>query len=384
MNNENPWPRPRARRWLQSTCIEWFADEVLSGLRSDRAGRAAVSRCVNGVLKDPSGPGGGLTPWELPDHQVVLQARTRPWPAAARCWLTRRTQAVSCRADPRVFGDAACRRRLGRSMATPPRSSSYLISRRWIRKITFTGLDSGRQHPPRWRTAHEARHMGIGRSLSSDRRGGRDIAFGVNAIAGSNSAMRGRCASQPTRSWSSRHRLPRSARALAKTCQGLEVGDGLEEGTPMAARQTAPPRLDGRASRAMPRTCAPPFSPAVTASATRGNFLAPTVVRRRASLTPGSFTTTLRAGAGTALSRRWTSHRRGANRCPPSAWRPTPSRGAQTADLLSRRSRRHACINIRQALGRDAFGASRPLAIRLAGGPEALYAYPATCVPWPS
>ena len=229
-----PLAEARAETMAAADIIEWFAEE---GFRV--YGRIVPSRgslaLRQMVLKDPVGPVAAFTPWNFPINQVVRKVGAA---LAAGCSMLVKAAEETPAAPAeliRAFADAGIPPGvLGLVYGTPAEISGYLIPHPVIRKITFTGSTIvGKQL-----AAMAGQHMKRVTIKLSDHTPvivaeDADIALAVKTAGNAKFRNAGQVCISPTRFLVHESIRAEFADALAKHARGLQVGDGLAEGTQM-------------------------------------------------------------------------------------------------------------------------------------------------------
>ena len=214
--------------------IDWFADE---GMRV--YGRIVPSRfnlaARQMVLKDPVGPVAAFTPWNFPINQVV---RKMGGALAAGCSMIVKA-AEETPASPaeliRAFADAGLPPGvLGLVYGNPAEISNYLIPHPVIRKITFTGSTPVGKQLAALAGQHMKRvTMELGGHAPVIVAEDADVALAVKAAGAAKFRNAGQVCISPTRFLVHESIQKDFAAALVKYSQGLNVGDGTQEGTTM-------------------------------------------------------------------------------------------------------------------------------------------------------
>ena len=214
--------------------IDWFADE---GMRV--YGRIVPSRfnlaARQMVLKDPVGPVAAFTPWNFPINQVV---RKMGGALAAGCSMIVKA-AEETPASPaeliRAFADAGLPPGvLGLVYGDPAEISNYLIPHPVIRKITFTGSTPVGKQLAALAGQHMKRvTMELGGHAPVIVAEDADVALAVKAAGAAKFRNAGQVCISPTRFLVHESIQKDFAAALVKYSQGLNVGDGTQEGTTM-------------------------------------------------------------------------------------------------------------------------------------------------------
>lgn len=214
--------------------IEWFAEEgfrVYGRIVPSRASLAVRQM----VLKDPVGPVAAFTPWNFPINQVVRKVGAA---LAAGCSMlvkaAEETPAASAELI-RAFADAGVPPGvLGLVYGNPAEISSYLIPHPVIRKITFTGSTPVGKQLAAMAGQHMKRvTMELGGHAPVIIAEDADVALAVKAAAGAKFRNAGQVCISPTRFLVHESIRNEFATALAKHARGLQVGDGMTEGTQM-------------------------------------------------------------------------------------------------------------------------------------------------------
>ncbi len=214
--------------------IEWFAEEgfrVYGRIVPSRASLAVRQM----VLKDPVGPVAAFTPWNFPINQVVRKVGAA---LAAGCSMLVKAAEETPAAPAeliRAFADAGIPPGvLGLVYGNPAEISSYLIPHPVIRKITFTGSTPVGKQLAAMAGQHMKRvTMELGGHAPVIIAEDVDVALAVKAAAGAKFRNAGQVCISPTRFLVHESIRNEFATALAKHAQGLQVGDGMSEGTQM-------------------------------------------------------------------------------------------------------------------------------------------------------
>ena len=214
--------------------IEWFAEEgfrVYGRIVPSRASLAVRQM----VLKDPVGPVAAFTPWNFPINQVVRKVGAA---LAAGCSMLVKAAEETPAAPAeliRAFADAGIPPGvLGLVYGNPAEISSYLIPHPVIRKITFTGSTPVGKQLAAMAGQHMKRvTMELGGHAPVIIAEDVDVALAVKAAAGAKFRNAGQVCISPTRFLVHESIRNEFATALAKHAQGLQVGDGMTEGTQM-------------------------------------------------------------------------------------------------------------------------------------------------------
>ena len=214
--------------------IEWFAEEgfrVYGRIVPSRASLAVRQM----VLKDPVGPVAAFTPWNFPINQVVRKVGAA---LAAGCSMLVKAAEETPAAPAeliRAFADAGIPPGvLGLVYGNPAEISSYLIPHPVIRKITFTGSTPVGKQLAAMAGQHMKRvTMELGGHAPVIIAEDADVALAVKAAAGAKFRNAGQVCISPTRFLVHESIRNEFATALAKHAQGLQVGDGMTEGTQM-------------------------------------------------------------------------------------------------------------------------------------------------------
>lgn len=214
--------------------IEWFAEEgfrVYGRIVPSRASLAVRQM----VLKDPVGPVAAFTPWNFPINQVVRKVGAA---LAAGCSMLVKAAEETPAAPAeliRAFADAGIPPGvLGLVYGNPAEISSYLIPHPVIRKITFTGSTPVGKQLAAMAGQHMKRvTMELGGHAPVIIAEDADVALAVKAAAGAKFRNAGQVCISPTRFLVHESIRNEFATALAKHARGLQVGDGMTEGTQM-------------------------------------------------------------------------------------------------------------------------------------------------------
>ena len=229
-----PLAEARAETMAAADIIEWFAEE---GFRV--YGRIVPSRgslaLRQMVLKDPVGPVAAFTPWNFPINQVVRKVGAA---LAAGCSMLVKAAEETPAAPAeliRAFADAGIPPGvLGLVYGTPAEISGYLIPHPVIRKITFTGSTIVGKQLAAMAGQHMKRvTMELGGHAPVIVAEDADIALAVKTAGGAKFRNAGQVCISPTRFLVHESIRAEFADALAAHARGLQVGDGLAEGTQM-------------------------------------------------------------------------------------------------------------------------------------------------------
>ncbi|MDO8770073.1 MAG: NAD-dependent succinate-semialdehyde dehydrogenase [Burkholderiaceae bacterium] len=234
MEQGKPLAEARAEVLAAAEIIEWFADE---GLRV--YGRIVPSRgslaLRQMVLNDPVGPVAAFTPWNFPVNQLVRKMA----PAlAAGCSILIKA-AEETPASPaqlvRAFHDAGLPPGvLGLVYGDPAEISSYLISHRVIRKITFTGSTPVGKQLAAMAGQHMKRvTMELGGHAPVIVCADADLEMAAKISAASKFRNAGQVCISPTRFLVHNSLRKAFAEAFAGHAKALKVGEGMEDGTQM-------------------------------------------------------------------------------------------------------------------------------------------------------
>ena len=229
-----PLAEAKVEAMAAADIIEWFAEE---GFRV--YGRIVPSRgslaLRQMVLKDPVGPVAAFTPWNFPINQVVRKVGAA---LAAGCSMLVKAAEETPAAPAeliRAFADAGIPPGvLGLVYGTPAEISGYLIPHPVIRKITFTGSTIVGKQLAAMAGQHMKRvTMELGGHAPVIVAEDADIALAVKTAGGAKFRNAGQVCISPTRFLVHESIRAEFADALAKHARGLQVGDGLAEGTQM-------------------------------------------------------------------------------------------------------------------------------------------------------
>lgn len=236
LTQEQGKPRVEAKGEAMAAAdiIEWFAEEgfrVYGRIVPSRASLAVRQM----VLKDPVGPVAAFTPWNFPINQVVRKVGAA---LAAGCSMLVKAAEETPAAPAeliRAFADAGIPPGvLGLVYGNPAEISSYLIPHPVIRKITFTGSTPVGKQLAAMAGQHMKRvTMELGGHAPVIIAEDADVALAVKAAAGAKFRNAGQVCISPTRFLVHESIRNEFATALAKHAQGLQVGDGMTEGTQM-------------------------------------------------------------------------------------------------------------------------------------------------------
>lgn len=273
-----PLAEARIEAMAAADIIEWFADEGMRVYGRIVPSRNPLVRQL--VVKDPVGVVAAFTPWNFPINQVVRKMGAA---LAAGCSILVKA-AEETPASPaeliRAFADAGVPAgAVGLVYGNPAEISSYLIPHPIVRKVTFTGSTPvGKQL-----AALAGQHM----KRATMELGGHapvivcedaDVELAVRATASAKFRNAGQVCISPTRFLVHESVRAEFVAALARQAQGLQVGDGLAEGTQMG------PLANPRRVKAMAELLADAVQQGATVQTggermgDAGNFFAPTVL----------------------------------------------------------------------------------------------------------
>ncbi|MFT3718420.1 NAD-dependent succinate-semialdehyde dehydrogenase [Pseudorhodoferax sp.] len=231
--NGKPLPEARAEALASADIIEWFADE---GLRV--YGRIVPSRSLavrQLVLKDPVGPVAAFTPWNFPINQVVRKLSAA---LASGCSMLVKAPEETPAAPAaliRAFADAGVPAGVvGLVYGNPAEISAYLIPHPVVRKVTFTGSTPVGKQLAALAGQHMKRvTMELGGHAPVIVCEDADVQLAVKAAGAAKFRNAGQVCISPTRFLVHRSVQNEFAEALTAYARGLQVGDGLADGTQM-------------------------------------------------------------------------------------------------------------------------------------------------------
>ncbi|RMX07956.1 NAD-dependent succinate-semialdehyde dehydrogenase [Corticibacter populi] len=214
-----------------SGIIEWFADE---GLRV--YGRIVPARNVAAlqlVIKEPVGPVAAFTPWNFPVNQVVRKLGAALATGCSFLLKAPEETPASPAALLRVFVDAGLPPGvLGLVYGDPAEISSYLIAHPVIRKVTFTGSTVVGKQLAALAGAHMKRvTMELGGHAPVIVAEDADLELAVRTAGAAKFRNAGQVCISPTRFLVHNSLKQAFAQALARHAEGLQLGDGLVDGT---------------------------------------------------------------------------------------------------------------------------------------------------------
>ncbi|MBP0625399.1 NAD-dependent succinate-semialdehyde dehydrogenase [Cupriavidus consociatus] len=229
-----PFAEARIEVLAAADIIEWFAEE---GFRV--YGRLVPSRkdpaIRQMVVKDPVGPVAAFTPWNFPINQMILKVSAA---LAAGCSVVAKASEETPAAPAalvKVFADAGIPAGvLGLVYGDPAEISTYLITHPVIRKVTFTGSTPVGKQLAALASAHMKRAtMELGGHAPVIVCEDADIDAAVKAAGFAKFRNAGQVCISPTRFLVHKSIAREFGNALGEHAAGLQVGDGLKEGTQM-------------------------------------------------------------------------------------------------------------------------------------------------------
>ena len=229
-----PLAEAKVEAMAAADIIEWFAEEGFRvyGRIVPSRGNLALRQMV---LKDPVGPVAAFTPWNFPINQVVRKVGAALATGCSMLVKAPEETPAGPAALVRAFADAGLPPGvLGLVYGNPAEISSYLIPHPVIRKITFTGSTPVGKQLAAMAGQHMKRvTMELGGHAPVIVAEDADIALAVKAAGAAKFRNAGQVCISPTRFLV--HESIRSdfAAAFTKYARGLQVGDGLAEGTQM-------------------------------------------------------------------------------------------------------------------------------------------------------
>jgi succinate-semialdehyde dehydrogenase / glutarate-semialdehyde dehydrogenase len=239
-----PLAEARGETAAAADIIDWFAEEgfrVYGRLVPHRSNLAIRQM----VIKDPVGPVAAFAPWNFPINQVVR--KVAPGLAAGCSLIVKAPEETpaSPAALIRAFQDAGLPAGvLGLVFGDPAQISGHLIPSPIIRKITFTGSTAVGKQLAALAGQHMKRvSMELGGHAPVIVAEDADLELAVKTSAGAKFRNAGQVCISPTRFLVHRSIAKDFGAALAKSADGLAVGDGLTDGTQMGPLAN-PRRLD--------------------------------------------------------------------------------------------------------------------------------------------
>lgn len=229
-----PLPEARLEVAAASDITDWFADEGMRvyGRLVPPRGNLAIRQMV---INDPVGPVAAFTPWNFPINQVVR--KIAPALAAGCSVLVKAPEETPAApaALIRALGDAGLPPGvLGLVYGNPGEISSYLISHPVIRKITFTGSTAVGKQLAAMAGQHMKRvTMELGGHAPVIVAEDADVELAVKCAGGGKFRNAGQVCISPTRFLVHESLRAEFAEALAAHASGLQVGNGLADGTQM-------------------------------------------------------------------------------------------------------------------------------------------------------
>ncbi len=229
-----PLIEARGETMAAADIIEWFAEEgfrVYGRLvphRSDITVRQMV-------IKDPVGPVAAFTPWNFPINQVVRKIGAG---LAAGCSMIVKAPEetpASPAALIQAFHEAGLPEGvLNLVYGNPAEISEYLIASPVIRKITFTGSTPvGKLLASQAGKYMKRVSMELGGHAPVIVCEDADVDLAVRSAGRAKFRNAGQVCISPTRFLVHNSVKDRFAEALAEVANGINVGDGLSEGTEM-------------------------------------------------------------------------------------------------------------------------------------------------------
>ena len=229
---------------MAADIVDWFADEGLRvyGRIVPHRANLAIRQMV---IKDPVGPVAAFAPWNFPINQVVR--KVAPGLAAGCSMIVKAPEETPAApaAFIRAFQDAGLPAGvLALVYGDPAEISGHLIPHPTIRKITFTGSTAVGKQLAALAGQHMKRvSMELGGHAPVIVAEDADLELAVKTLAGAKFRNAGQVCISPTRFLVHRSIAKDFGAALAKSADGLAVGDGLAEGTQMGPLAN-PRRLD--------------------------------------------------------------------------------------------------------------------------------------------
>jgi succinate-semialdehyde dehydrogenase/glutarate-semialdehyde dehydrogenase len=278
MEQGKPFAEARGEVLAGADILEWFADE---GRRV--YGRIVPSRNIavqQLVLKEPVGPVAAFTPWNFPINQVVRKLGAALASGCSFLVKAPEETPASPAALLNTFVDAGVPAgAVGLVFGNPAEISSYLISHRVIRKITFTGSTLIGKELAALAGKHMKRvTMELGGHAPVIIADDADIALAVKAAGAAKFRNAGQVCISPTRFLVHRSVHSEFVQALVAQTQKLKLGDGLAEGTTLgplanARRVTAMTKVVSDASQRGAKLLS-----GGERVGEQGNFFAPTIL----------------------------------------------------------------------------------------------------------
>ncbi|ALL68395.1 2-ketoglutaric semialdehyde dehydrogenase [Paraburkholderia caribensis MBA4] len=280
LTREQGKPLAEARVEILSAAeiIEWFADE---GTRI--YGRVVPSRNQDSqqiVVKEPIGPVAAFTPWNFPINQLVRKVSAA---LAAGCsFLVKAPEETpaSPAALLQAFVDAGVPPgTVGLVFGDPAEISTYLISHPIIRKVTFTGSTPVGKRIAALAGAHmKPATMELGGHAPVIVAEDADVSLAARTMGAAKFRNAGQVCIAPTRFLVQNSILEKFSRELVAHAEGLNVGNGLLEGTTLGPLANA--RRVGAMERLMEnaRDVGADVRTGGERLAGDGNFFAPTVL----------------------------------------------------------------------------------------------------------
>ena len=228
-----PIAEARMETLAAADITDWFAEEARRAYGRVIPGRApGVTQLV---IKEPVGPVAAFTPWNFPINQVV---RKLCGALAAGCSIIVKAPEetpASPAALIRCFVDAGVPAGvIGLVFGIPSEISEYLIPHPIIRKVTFTGSTAVGKQLAALAGLHMKRvTMELGGHAPVIVCGDADIDQAAKQIAGSKFRNAGQVCVSPTRFLVQETVYEQFVDRFVATAEGIEVGDGLAEGTTM-------------------------------------------------------------------------------------------------------------------------------------------------------
>lgn len=273
-----PLAEARAEISFASDIIEWFADE---GLRV--YGRVVPARSANvqqTVQKEPVGPVAAFTPWNFPVNQIARKLCAALTTGCSFIVKAPEETPASAAALIGAFADTGVPDGvIGLVFGDPGEVSQFLISHPVIRKVTFTGSTQVGKHLASLAGRYMKRAtMELGGHAPVIIAADADVEEAVRVLGAAKFRNAGQVCVSPTRFLVHNSLRSDFTAALARYANGLQVGDGLAEGTtlgPLAneRRLSAMKSIVDDARRV--GACVATGGEQV---GTQGNFFAPTVL----------------------------------------------------------------------------------------------------------
>ena len=229
-----PLAEAKVEAMAAADIIEWFAEEGFRvyGRIVPSRGNLALRQMV---LKDPVGPVAAFTPWNFPINQVVRKVGAALATGCSMLVKAPEETPAGPAALVRAFADAGLPPGvLGLVYGNPAEISSYLIPHPVIRKITFTGSTPVGKQLAAMAGQHMKRvTMELGGHAPVIVAEDADIALAVKSAGAAKFRNAGQVCISPTRFLVHESIRQDFAAAFTQYARGLQVGDGLADGTQM-------------------------------------------------------------------------------------------------------------------------------------------------------